>query len=108
MWKKKLGLDGYSYDSTAEATIADWLMSIGVNYEPHKRLPPPSRQVCDWFLPGLGRGRQGIYVEYDGLMEVRTDDKLTRKIRFYEDHGLDYLVITRDHWQARLYEAILA
>lgn len=108
MWKRKTGLDGHSYDSVAEAEIADWLMSIGVNYEPHKRLPPPSRQLCDWFLPGLGRDRHGIYVEYDGLMEVRSDDKLTRKIRFYEEHRLDYLVITRDNWQARLYEAILS
>jgi hypothetical protein len=108
MYKKKEGLDGHSYDSIAEAKIADWLFSTGVDYEPHKRLPPPSRQVCDWFLPGLGPDKKGIWVEYDGLMEVRRDDKLKRKVLFYEEHDLNYVVITRNNWQGRLYEAMLS
>jgi hypothetical protein len=66
MYKKKLGLDGNTYDSMAEAKIANWLMMIGIEYEPHKKLPPPSRQVCDWFLPKLGTDCKGIWVEYDG------------------------------------------
>jgi hypothetical protein len=32
-------------------------------------------------------------------MEVRADDKLVRKETFYNKHGLNFLIITRDNWQ---------
>lgn len=101
MWKKSAGLDGEEYDSRAEAKIADWLYTRGIEYEPHKRLPKPSRQVCDFYLP-----EYDLWVEYDGLMEVRADDKLVRKIAFYEEHNLKHLCINRSNWEEELYDAI--
>lgn len=99
MWKKAIGLDGETYDSCAEAKVADWLLLNDITYEPHKRLPKPSRSICDFFLPDYD-----LWVEYDGLMEVRADDKLKRKAAFYEKHGLRYVIVTRDNWQRDLLE----
>lgn len=101
MWKKAIGLDGEFYDSESEAKVADWFLINDIEYEPHKRLPPPSRSVSDFYLPDLN-----LWVEYDGLMEVRADDKLSRKSKYYEDHGMNFLVITRDNWQRDLLERI--
>lgn len=101
MWKRTYGLDGHNYDSKQEAAIADWLLAHGIEYEPHRHLPKPSRQVCDFYLP-----KQELWIEWDGLMEVRADDKLNRKRQFYEEHGLKYVVLTRNGWEADLYEAI--
>ena len=78
MWKKTLGLDGDIYDSKSEADIADWLLSHDIEYEPHKHLPKPSRSICDFYLTDYD-----LWVEYDGLMEVRKDDKLKRKIAIF-------------------------
>lgn len=100
MWKKTWGADGCVYDSQAEANIADWLLLNGIEYEPHKRLPN-SRKVCDFYFP-----HYDLWVEYDGLQEVRADEKLARKIEFYEKHKMNFLIITREHWQTALYEAI--
>lgn len=101
MWKKAIGLDGESYDSVSEAKVADWLLSIDIEYVPHKHLPKPSRSICDFYLPGFD-----LWVEYDGLMEVRADDKLANKKKFYQKHGLNFIVITRNNWQRDLLEQI--
>jgi len=101
MWQQAIGLDGELYDSQSEAKVADWLFLNGIEYEPHKHLPKPSRSISDFYLP-----EYDLWVEYDGLMEVRTDDKLKRKEQFYEKHGLNFLTITRDHWQRDLLEQI--
>jgi len=82
MWQREWGLDG-------------------IEYEPHKSLPSPSRQKCDFYLTDFD-----LWVEYDGLMDVRADDKLTRKDAFYEKHGLKHLTITRDNWELALYEVL--
>lgn len=100
MWQKTIGLDGETYDSRSEARVADWLLTNDIDYEPHKRLPS-SRSISDFYLPGCD-----LWVEYDGLMEVRTDDKLTRKIAFYEQKKLNFLIITRNNWQQDLSERI--
>ncbi len=105
MWKRAWGLDGVEYDSQREARVADWLLAHDIEYEPHKRLPRPSRQVSDFFLPNVGPS--GLWVEFDGLKEVRADDKLSRKTMFYEEHGLACVILTREHWEADLYVAIL-
>lgn len=101
MWRKATGLDGETYDSISEARVADWLLSNDIEYEPHKRLPKPSRSISDFYLP-----EYDLWVEYDGLMEVRTDEKLKRKEEFYEKHNLKFVVITRDNWQRDLLEQI--
>jgi hypothetical protein len=101
MWTKAVGLDGIEYDSISESKVADWLFSNGIDYEPHKRLPKPSKQFCDFYLPDYD-----LWVEYDGLQQVRADTKLTRKHAFYKKHCLKYLVIVRENWQAELHEAI--
>lgn len=101
MWKKAIGLDGELYDSQSEVKVADWLLTHDIEYEPHKHLPKPSRSICDFYLP-----EYDLWVEYDGLMEVRNDDKLTRKKAFYEKHGLKFLIITRSNWQRDLFEQI--
>ena len=101
MWKKAIGLDGELYDSQSEAKIADWLLTQGIEYEPHKHLPKPSRSICDFYLP-----EYNLWVEYDGLMEVRADTKLERKKAFYEKQGLKFLIITRNNWQRDLFEQI--
>lgn len=77
MWQKTIGLDGEIYDSRSEAEVADWLLMSDIEYEPHKHLPKPSRSVSDFYLP-----EYDLWVEYDGLMEVRTDAKLERKRNF--------------------------
>ncbi|KKN98921.1 hypothetical protein LCGC14_0141660 [marine sediment metagenome] len=100
MWQKAIGLDGELYDSISEAKVADWLLENDIDYEPHKKLPK-SRSVTDFYLPQLD-----LWVEYDGLMEVRADDKLERKRKFYEKHGLKFLIITRDNWQRDILEQI--
>ena len=101
MWKKAIGLDGETYDSESEARVADWLLTTDIDYEPHKHLPKPSRSICDFYLPDYD-----LWVEYDGLMEVRADEKLTRKSQFYEKHGLKFIIITRNNWQRDLLEQI--
>lgn len=101
MWKRKIGLDGEIYDSISETKVADWLFENGIEYIPHKHLPKPSRSICDFYLPGYN-----LWVEYDGLMEVRKDDKLKRKRAFYEKHKLNFLIITRNNWQRDLLEQI--
>ena len=101
MWKKSIGLDGELYDSESECKVADWLLSNDIDYEPHKHLPKPSRSICDFYLP-----QYDLWVEYDGLMEVRADDKLDRKKLFYEKHGLKFLIITRNNWQRDLLDCI--
>lgn len=101
MFRKCHGLDGNLYDSHQEAQIAEWLMAHGIEYEPHKRLPKPSRQISDFYLPKFD-----LWVEWDGLMQVRADDKLVRKHLFYREHGMKYVVLNRDNWESTLYEAI--
>ena len=101
MWKKAIGLDGETYDSESEAKVADWLLTTDIDYEPHKHLPKPSRSICDFYLPDYD-----LWVEYDGLMEVRADEKLTRKSQYYEKHGLKFIIITRNNWQRDLMEQI--
>jgi hypothetical protein len=100
MWKKSIGLDGEIYDSISETEVADWLLVNDIEYEPHKRVPN-SRSVSDFYLPAYD-----LWVEYDGLMEVRADDRLIKKRKFYEKHGLKLLVITRNNWQRDLLEWI--
>ncbi len=100
MWKKAIGLDGEIYDSQSEARVADWLLSHDIEYVPHKKLPK-SRSVSDFYLP-----EYDLWVEYDGLMEVRKDDKLKNKEAFYRKHGLKFLIITRDNWERDLFEQI--
>ena len=102
MWKKAIGVDGQEYDSVSEARIADWLFQHEIAYEPHKPLPPPSPGVCDFFLPDYE-----LWVEYDGLMEVRRDTKLVRKKSFYVANDMKFLIITRQGWQNALYDAII-
>jgi len=101
MWKQAIGLDGEIYDSQSEAAVADWLLVNDIEYEPHKRLPKPSRSISDFYLPDYD-----LWVEYDGLMEVRTDDRLDKKRKFYQKQGLKFLIITRDNWQGDLLERI--
>lgn len=101
MWKKTIGLDGETYDSKSEADVANWLLTSDIEYEPHKHLPRPSRSICDFYLP-----EYDLWVEYDGLMEVRADDKLERKKAFYQKHKLRFLIITRSNWQRDLLEQI--
>ena len=100
MWAKTIGLDGEIYDSKSEADVADWLLTSDIEYEPHKKLPS-SRSISDFYLP-----EYDLWVEYDGLMEVRRDNKLKNKQKFYEDHGFNFLIITRDNWQLDLLEKI--
>lgn len=100
MWKKAVGMDGEIYDSQSEAKVADWLLVHGIEYEPHKKLPK-SRSISDFYLP-----EYDLWVEYDGLMEVRKDDKLKNKEAFYKKHGLKFLIITRDNWERDLFEQI--
>lgn len=101
MWQKTIGLDGEIYDSRSEAEVADWLLITDIEYKAHKRLPKPSRGICDFYLP-----EYDLWIEYDGLMEVRTDDKLERKRAFYKQHKLKFIIITRDNWQRDLLEQI--
>ena len=101
MWKRAIGLDGEIYDSQSEAMVADWLLVNDIEYEPHKRLPKPSRSISDFYLP-----QYDLWVEYDGLMEVRNDDRLDKKRKFYQKQGLKFLIITRDNWQGDLLERI--
>lgn len=101
MWRQEIGLDGELYDSKSEANVADWLLLNDIEYEPHKHLPKPSRSISDFYLPDYD-----LWIEYDGLMEVRSDDKLKRKREFYEKHGLNFVIITRDNWQRDLLDQI--
>jgi len=101
MWQQAIGLDGEVYDSRSEAKIADWLFLSDIEYESHKQLPKPSRSISDFYLPDYN-----LWIEYDGLMEVRTDDKLKRKKAFYEKHKMNFLIITRNNWQRDLLERI--
>jgi len=101
MWEKAIGLDGEIYDSISETKVADWFLENDIQYEPHKHLPRPSRSICDFYLP-----EYDLWIEYDGLMEVRADDKLERKRAFYTKHKLKFLIITRDNWQRDVLEQI--
>lgn len=109
MYKKKYGLDGIEYDSAQESVIADFLYTHNINYEPHKPLPNPSKQKCDFYLTDFQ-----VWIEWDGLMIVRSlsscsaDKRASKKVQFYEKHNMKYLVLTRDdNWENKLYEIIL-
>lgn len=101
MYQKTLGLDGEIYDSRSEAKVADWLFLHDIKYKPHKHLPKPSKSICDFYLPDYD-----LWVEYDGLMEVRANDKLEKKKAYYAKQGLKLLLITRKNWQRDLLEQI--
>ncbi len=101
MWQKAIGLDGELYDSISETTIADWLFNNDIEYEPHKHLPKPSSSISDFYLPDFD-----LWIEYDGLMEVRKDNKLKVKKAFYKKHGLKFIIITRSNWERDLLEQI--
>lgn len=101
MWQKTIGMDGEIYDSKSEATVADWLLLNDIEYEPHKHLPKPSRSICDFYLP-----EYDLWIEYDGLMEVRADNKLENKRAFYEQHKLNFIIVTRNDWQRDILELI--
>jgi len=101
MWEQSIGLDGEIYDSISETKIADWFFVNGIDYEPHKHLPKPSRSICDFFLPDYD-----LWVEYDGLMEVRANDKLERKKDFYRRNDMNFIIITRTNWERDLMERI--
>jgi len=101
MWEQSIGLDGEIYDSISETKIADWFFVNGIEYEPHKHLPKPSRSICDFFLPDFD-----LWVEYDGLMEVRANDKLERKKDFYLKNNMNFIIITRTNWERDLMERI--
>jgi len=94
MWQKATGLDGETYDSKSEAMVADWLFVNDIDYEPHKPLPKPSRSISDFYLPDID-----LWVEYDGLMEVRNDDRLANKTAFYKRHNMRFIIITRNGWK---------
>lgn len=109
MYKKKFGLDGIEYDSAQEARIADWLYMHSINFEPHKCLPKPSKQKCDFYLSDYD-----LWLEWDGLMQVRSmsvceaDVRASKKVTFYQKNKMKYLVLTRnDNWENKLYEVIL-
>jgi len=101
MWQKAIGLDGNIYDSQAEAKIADWLLINNIVYEAHKKLPKPSKSISDFYLSDYD-----LWIEYDGLMEVRADQKLNEKKKFYEKYGLNFVIITRNNWQRDLLDQI--
>jgi len=109
MYQKTYGLDGQEYDSAQEARIADWLFINGINFEPHKLLPKPSKQKCDFYLTDYD-----LWLEWDGLMQVRglsscdADIRASKKVKFYEKHNMKYVVLTRDDdWENILFEIIL-
>lgn len=94
-------MDGETYDSKSESEVADWLLINDIEYEPHKHLPKPSRSICDFYLP-----EYDLWIEYDGLMEVRADNKLESKRAFYEKHELNFIIVTRNNWQRDILEQI--
>jgi len=73
-----------------------------------------------FFLPGYGKKKNGLWLEYDGLIsgtgnwDVRSlssggaDVRRNKKYDLYEKLGLDYIVITREKWKDQLYEAVFS
>jgi len=103
-------INGELMDSAQEAKVADWLYLNGITFEPHKKLPKPSRQKCDFYLPDYK-----LWVEWDGLMSVRklssdhADLRAERKVDFYKKHNMKFVVLNRENgWESLLYEAIFA
>jgi len=39
-------------------------------------------------------------------MEVRADNRLVKKKKFYEDHNLKYLCVNRDNWESELFNLL--
>jgi len=104
-------MDGVTLcDSIQESKIADWLYLNSIKFEAHKKLPKPSTQKCDFFLP-----EYNLWLEWDGVREVRAlssdhaDTRQQKKYNFYEKHNMKYLVLKRDNnWEDKLYEAIFS
>jgi hypothetical protein len=102
-------MDGVTLcDSVQESKIANWLYLNGITFEAHKKLPKPSRQKCDFYLPDYQ-----LWVEWDGLMAVRqlssdhADLRADRKVSFYKSHGMKFVVLNRENnWESLLHEAI--
>ena len=108
MNQRTYSLDGTLCDSIQESKIADWLYLNSVKFEAHKKLPKPSTQKSDFFLP-----EYDLWLEWDGCREVRAlsnnnaDTRQERKYEFYKKHNLKFLVLKRDNnWEQLLYEAI--
>lgn len=97
MWKKTIGLDGVTYDSKEESKIANWLFMNGIDYEPHKKMPKPSKGFCDFYLPDYD-----LWVEYDGLMEFRQNNKTEIKTKFYESKKMNFVILKKNAWHQDL------
>lgn len=110
MNQRTYSLDGTLCDSIQESKVADWLYLNGIEYEAHKKLPKPSTQKCDFYLPKFS-----VWLEWDGCREVRAlssnnaDTRQEKKYEFYKSHNLKYLVLKRDNnWKDLLYETLLS
>lgn len=108
MNRRTYSLSGDLCDSIQEAEVADFLYLNGIEFEPHKKLPKPSTQKCDFYLPKFQ-----LWLEWDGVREVRelsSDFAMNRqqkKYEFYKQHNMKFVVLKRDNnWKDLLYEAI--
>lgn len=83
--------DGYVYDSSFEVEIANQLLELKINYEPHKRVCSNRRWTCDFYLLNLD-----LWLELDGLEDRRRDkDKLEEKLFYYHTNNYKYQVLKR-------------
>jgi len=108
MNQRTYSLNGTLCDSKQESVVADWLYLNGIEFEAHKKLPKPSTQKSDFYLPKFD-----IWIEWDGVREVRNlssdfaMDRQQRKYEFYEKNNMKYVVLKRDNnWESLLYETI--
>jgi len=108
MNQRTYSLNGTLCDSKQESKVADWLYLNGIKFEAHKKLPKPSTQKCDFYLPKFK-----VWVEWDGVREVRelssdfAMNRQQRKYEFYKQHDMKYVVLKRDNnWESLLYETI--
>ncbi len=78
--------DNHRLRSTHEVLIDNWFNKNGIRHEVDKQVPKVNKSMCyDWFLP-----RNGIYVEYWGLMHEEWYRKArVVKERLYEQAGLE-------------------
>lgn len=78
--------DNHRLRSTHEVLIDNWFNKNGIRHEVDKQVPKVNKSMCyDWFLP-----RNGIYVEYWGLMHEEWYRKArVVKERMYRQAGLE-------------------
>jgi hypothetical protein len=84
--------DGHKVRSKAELIIDNWLHSHGILHVYEQRVPVEENCLSDFFLPGLGPGAKGVYIEYWGReSDPKYRERMAVKRAIYAKYRLNLI-----------------